>query len=112
MYIIPICIVCLFAFNTPSYAFEGIATWYGRGVGTASGQRFNPNGLTCAHKTLPFGTKLLLTNKANERSVTVIVNDRGPFGKNREIDVTYGAAKILGFVSQGIAILKIEVIKD
>jgi len=62
-----------------------VATWYMHGTRTANGERFDPNGMTTAHKTLPFGTKLRLTN--GDRSVIVRVNDRGPFVKGRDLDL-------------------------
>ncbi len=86
-------------------------SYYGRelaGRKTASGERFNPGGLTAAHRTLPFGTKLKLTNVKNGRSVVVRVNDRGPFVRGRMLDVSHGAASALGFVGQGTARLKVE----
>jgi rare lipoprotein A len=64
---------------------------------TASGQRANPGGFTAAHRTLPFGTKVTVTNKRNGRSVTVRINDRGPFVRGRIIDLTPAAARALGF---------------
>lgn len=75
---------------------------------TASGERFNPGGLTAAHRTLPFGTQLRLTNVRNGRSVVVRVNDRGPFVRGRMLDVSRGAAFALGFVGQGTAQLRVE----
>jgi rare lipoprotein A len=67
------------------------------GSRTASGQQLNPQALTAAHRTLPFGTKVRVTNKSNGRSVVVTVNDRGPFVRGRVIDVTPAAARQLGF---------------
>ena len=86
-------------------------SYYGRelaGRKTASGERFNPGGLTAAHRSLPFGTKLKLTNVQNGRSVVVRVNDRGPFVRSRMLDVSHGAASALGFIGQGTARLKVE----
>ena len=86
------------------------ASWYGpkfHGRRTASGETFNMHNLTCAHKTLPFGTKLQVTNLTNERSVRVIVNDRGPFVRGRELDLSYGAAKRIGLFKNGIGRVKI-----
>jgi len=83
---------------------EGLATWYGgelQGSPTASGERFNKNAMTAAHRTLPFGTKLRVTNKNNGRSVVVRINDRGPFIKGRMLDLSKGAAGQLGFISSG-----------
>jgi rare lipoprotein A len=69
------------------------------GSGTASGQKLNPGALTAAHRTLPFGTKVRVTNKKNGRFVVVTVNDRGPFVKGRIIDLTPAAASALGFAA-------------
>ena len=87
------------------------ASYYYHGSRTASGAKFNPHGLTAAHKTLPFGTKVRVTNPKNNTSIVVVINDRGPFIKGREIDLSLGAAKALGIVQQGTAILKIEIMK-
>jgi rare lipoprotein A len=80
----------------------GKASWYKLGGTTASGERANPNQLTAAHRNLPFGTLVDVTNLANGKTVTVRINDRGPFAKGRVIDVTWAAAKELGFVRKGI----------
>lgn len=80
----------------------GKASWYKLGGTTASGERSNPNGLTAAHRTLPFGTLVEVTNLANGKTVVVRINDRGPFAKGRVIDVTWAAAKELGFIRRGI----------
>lgn len=82
-----------------------IASWYGGSEKlsrrTASGEAFHPDGLTAAHRTLPFGTRLLVS--ANGRSVVVRVNDRGPFVRNRSLDVSRGAARALGMIGSGTA---------
>lgn len=77
-------------------AFNGVASWYGSGRQTANGERFNPNGLTAAHRTLPFGTHVRVTNHNNGRSVIVRINDRGPFVGGRAIDLARGAARAIG----------------
>ena len=89
---------------------SGIASIYSTNSGsrTASGQRLNPNALTAAHRTLPFGTKVLVTNKKNGRSVIVTVNDRGPFVRGRVIDVTPAGARALGFSGLTRVAIKIE----
>jgi len=74
--------------------------------GTASGQKLNPQALTAAHRTLPFGSKVKVTNKHNGRSVVVTINDRGPFVRGRVIDVTPAAARVLGF--SGLAQVSID----
>ena len=78
---------------------NGVASVYftESGGGTASGQKLNPLSLTAAHRTLPFGTKVTVTNKSNGRSVVVTINDRGPFLRSRIIDVSPAAARVLGF---------------
>jgi rare lipoprotein A (peptidoglycan hydrolase) len=90
---------------------EGIASWYGQefaGRPTASGEAFNPGQFTAAHPTLPFGTMLKVTNKHNNRSVTVRVNDRGPFVSARIIDVSQAAAEQLDMVATGTAPVTVE----
>jgi len=87
------------------------ASWYAYGSRTANGDKFNPYGRTVAHKTLPFGTELKLTNPDNGRSVNVIVTDRGPFVRGRDLDVTKGVAIELGFIDKGSVILNVEVLK-
>ena len=92
----------------------GVASFYGpkfHGRKTASGEIYNMFALTAAHPTLPFGTIVKVTNLKNKKSVIVRINDRGPFKKNRIIDLSYEAAKRLGFINEGTALVKIEVIK-
>ena len=73
-----------------------ISAFYAEGSHTASGQRFNPHGLTAAHRTFPFGTRLLVINPHNGKSVTVTINDRGPFVRGVSLDLSLGAAKTIG----------------
>lgn len=92
---------------------RGIASWYGydgSGSRTASGKRFNPEGMTAAHRSLPFGTRIRVTNTRNGRSVVVSITDRGPYIRGRIIDVSAGAARILGMIGSGVAPVKIEVL--
>ena len=92
---------------------EGIASWYGgkfHGRLTANGERFDANKLTAAHKTLPFGTVVKVTNTDNGRTVTVRINDRGPFVENRIIDLSRGAAERLEMTGTGVAQVRLEVI--
>jgi rare lipoprotein A len=77
-------------------------------VRTASGAKFIPGGLTAAHRSLPFGTRLRVTNLANQRSVLVTVNDRGPFTGGRLIDLSAGAADVIGMRQAGVAQVRIE----
>jgi rare lipoprotein A len=88
-------------------AESGHAAYYGGGR-TASGERSGPNQLTAAHRTLPFGSRVLVTNLRNGRSVTVRINDRGPFGRGRIIDVSVAAARQLGMIGSGIAMVTVE----
>lgn len=93
--------------------FRGMASFYGydgSGNKTASGQRFNPEGMTAAHRSLPFGTKVRVTNTRNGRSVVLRINDRGPYIRGRIIDVSTGAARILGMMGSGVAPVQIEVL--
>ena len=81
------------------------ASWYGdelRGNRTVSGEKFNPDGLTAAHRTLPFGTCLVVGNPRNGKSVKVRVNDRGPFVNDRVIDLAAGAARAIGMIATQI----------
>jgi len=89
---------------------QGMASYYWQGTRTASGARFNPDGLTAAHRTLPFGTKVRVTNKRNGRSVVVTINDRGPFIRGRIIDLSRGAAGVIGMRSAGVAPVSVEVL--
>ena len=90
----------------------GVASYYSYPGRTASGEKYNPSQLTAAHKTLPFGTKLLVTNLNSGRSVVVRVNDRGPFVRGRVVDVSYSAAQQIGMVHSGIAKVKVEVLSE
>ncbi|WP_407177921.1 septal ring lytic transglycosylase RlpA family protein [Bradyrhizobium sp. STM 3562] len=99
---------------TPSFGggrvFTGVASFYGNESGrqTASGQRFDQNALTCAHRSLPFGTKLRVTHGG--RSVVVTVNDRGPFVRGRILDLSTAAARAVGLTSAGVGRVTAEVI--
>jgi len=89
----------------------GIASWYGpdfHGKPTSSGEPFNMYAMTCAHRTYPFGTRLNVTNVSNNKTITCLVNDRGPFVKGRDIDLSYAAAKEIGLVGSGVGEVKIE----
>jgi rare lipoprotein A len=89
----------------------GNASWYGSQFAnrpTASGQLFDPEKLTAAHRKLPLGTKVVVTNLHNGRSVLVTITDRGPYWTNRDIDVSYRAARVLGMVQRGVARVRIE----
>lgn len=97
--------------ETVSYAEEGEASWYRRTrrmSRTASGQPLDPNADTAAHRTLPFGSKVRVTNLANGRSMVLTINDRGPYTKGRILDVSQKGARDLGFLNQGLTRVRIE----
>ena len=96
--------------STSGHSFSGMASFYGNESGskTASGQRFNQNAMTAAHKTLPFGTKLRVTHRG--QSVVVTINDRGPFIKGRVLDLSTGAARAIGLTSRGVGRVTAEVV--
>ncbi len=89
----------------------GLASYYGHQSRTASGEKFNAREFTAAHRTLPFGTRLRVTDVATGRSVTVRVNDRGPFVSGRVVDVSSSAAETLGIAGRGVARVKLEVVQ-
>jgi len=89
----------------------GVASFYRSGVKTANGEAFDPNQLTAAHRTLPFGTKLRVTNLKTGKSVIVRVNDRGPYIAGRIVDVSYSAAQSLGMIEQGVANVHLAVVQ-
>ena len=90
---------------------SGMASYYSEGTRTASGERFDARELTAAHPSLPFGTRLRVTNVTTGKSVTVRVNDRGPFVRGRVVDVSYSAAQSLGMVGRGVAKVKLDVVE-
>lgn len=93
----------------------GFASFYGAefdGRRTASGARFDSDALTAAHRTLPFGTRVRVTNLKNGRSVVVTINDRGPFRRGRVLDVSKRAASDLGFVRAGVARVRLDLLSD
>jgi rare lipoprotein A len=87
--------------SVPAMAQCGSASWYALTSRTASGERMNPAALTAAHRSLPFGTKVKVTNQRNGKSVVVRINDRGPFIRGRVIDLSKAAARQLGFINAG-----------
>ena len=115
--------VCAFAFRlslataaipylpTPSSAGEcGQASWYRMGTVTASGEPMDPEAFAAAHRNLPFGTRVQVENLANDRTVVVRINDRGPFIRGRVIDVTEAAARHLGMIEAGVAPVRVTVL--
>jgi rare lipoprotein A len=102
-----------FAMPLTAAAFTqtGVASYYGpelHGRRTASGERFNKEAMTAAHRTAPFGARLRVTNLTNGRSVVVRVNDRGPFVRGRIVDVSQGAARQIGMNGRGVARVRVE----
>jgi rare lipoprotein A len=110
--VMTICSVALYiTASSDAMAESGIASVYAYSSSkTASGERANPTGLTAAHRTLAFGTHVRVTNRRNGRSVTVRINDRGPFVRGRVIDVTPAGARALGF--SGIAPVKVDLAQN
>jgi rare lipoprotein A len=95
----------------PTAIQHGLASWYGESQMTASGERFDKRGFTAAHRSLPFGTRVRVTNQHNGRSVIVRVNDRGPYGGHgRIIDLSEGAARELHMIDAGVVPVTLEVL--
>jgi rare lipoprotein A len=91
--------------------YQAKASWYQSGSITADGSKYDPDGYSVAHKTLPFGTIVILTNPLTGKTIWAVVNDRGPFIEGREFDVSRGAAIALGFFHSGVAKLLIQVLE-
>lgn len=104
-----IAVVALVLIPVPAVAEQGVASQYSSGP-TASGQKFSRGALTAAHKTLPFGTRVRVTNKRNGRSVVVRINDRGPYIRGRIIDLTPAGTAALGF-GRSVAPVTVQVIQ-
>ncbi len=103
------------AAGTPVYRADGQASWYGQrhhGRRTASGERFDQHALTAAHRSLPFGSRVKVTHLRSQRSVVVRINDRGPYGRGRIIDLSRAAAERLGMLRSGVAPVRVERIAD
>ncbi len=109
-----------FTFEKPTevmdenYTDEGVASYYAEefnGKMTSSGEQYDMNAMTAAHRTLPFNTRVRVTNQTNGKSVVVRINDRGPFKDDRLIDLSYAAAKQLELVGSGTATVKIKVVE-
>ncbi len=119
-FVVAFCLISLFACAAvqkpqPEFKRVYLVTWYGgkfQGKRTASGEIFNKFKRTAAHRKLPFGTRLKLTNIENGRSTTVTINDRGPANPAIELDISYAAAKDLGMLKQGVARVTIEYAGD
>ena len=103
------------ALGSVKFQIKGWASWYGPGFDgnrSASGEIFNQNALTAAHRDLPFGTKVLVTNLDNGRSVVVLINDRGPYAFDRVIDLSAAAAQVLGLMQSGVAPVRLDVLDN
>jgi len=101
-------------YTKPGYIQTGKASWYGpgfHGKKTSSREIYNMHDMTAAHRTLPFGTYVIVTNLNNEKTVTVKINDRGPFVKGRVLDLSYAAASALDMVGPGVIPVRIEVLQ-
>jgi rare lipoprotein A len=112
-YIAIIILIALASCSTPYKPPSGyaIASWYGsefHGKPTASGEIFDMNKYTCAHREFPFGTKLKVTNTMNDKSIACVVNDRGPFVQGRDVDLSYAAAKDIELIGTGTATVRID----
>lgn len=95
------------------YSGSAVVSWYGPGFHgklTASGERYDMHAMTCAHKSLPFGTRLRLVNVENGREAEVVVNDRGPFVRGRDIDLSKAAAEKLGIIKNGTGVVRMRVL--
>jgi len=95
----------------PTNVYRGYASWYGESQMTASGERFNKHAMTAAHRSLPLGTHVRVTNTKNGKSVVVRINDRGPYGKGRIIDLSEAAAKQLDMIDAGVVPVRCEVLR-
>lgn len=99
--------------SSPDTGVSGQASWYGayhHGKKTASGERFNQNALTAAHRSLAFGTRVKVTNTLNNKSVVVRINDRGPYSKGRIIDLSRAAAKKIDMIQRGVVPVQLQVL--
>ena len=110
-----LCAILVVCVPVTAQTQSGKASYYAKsftGRKTASGERLHRDSMTCAHRSYPFGTLLRVTNISNGRQVVVRVNDRGPFRKGRIIDLSWGAAKELGMIAQGIAPVTVEKVDE
>ncbi|MCR5076800.1 MAG: septal ring lytic transglycosylase RlpA family protein [Prevotella sp.] len=106
-------LITFITLSAQSSSSGGKASYYSNGLHgrrMSNGERYDRNGYTCAHRTLPFGTRLRVTNPRNGKSVIVRVTDRGPFVRGRIVDLSYAAARELGTISSGVAYVKVEVV--
>ena len=92
--------------------YRTVVSWYRHGTVTANGERYDPNDFTVAHRTLPFNTWVRFTNPETGAEVIARVNDRGPYVRGREFDLSMGTARRLGILERGVAVLDIEIFKE
>jgi rare lipoprotein A len=104
--------LCGFLLTGGASAQSGMASFYKHGGRTASGEMVNHGAMTAAHRSLPFGTRVRVTDTASGNSVVVRINDRGPFSGGRIIDLSHGAAQALGITARGVARVRIEVVSN
>jgi rare lipoprotein A len=104
--------LCGFLLTGGAAAQSGMASFYKHGGRTASGEMVNHGAMTAAHRSLPFGTRVRVTDTASGNSVVVRINDRGPFSGGRIIDLSHGAAQALGITARGVARVRIEVVSN
>jgi rare lipoprotein A len=102
-------VIATTAADAKVHDIDGKASYYWQPQRLASGGWFNPEAMTCAHKTLKFGSRVHVTNKHNGKSVTCVVNDRGPYIKGRVIDLSKGAARKIGMLNAGVVPVKLKV---
>ena len=98
------------ASENSTHSFSGLAAYYSHTGLVASGGQFNPNGFTAAHRTLPFGTRVRVTDPISGRSVIVVINDRGPFGRGRVLDLSLAAADALRMIGRGVIYVLAEIL--
>lgn len=96
--------------ESSTHSFSGLAAYYSHNGLVASGGQFNPSGFTAAHRTLPFGTRVEVTDPTSGRSVIVVINDRGPFGRGRVIDLSLAAAHALKMIGRGIIYIHADIL--
>jgi rare lipoprotein A len=110
-FVVALALIPLFgASDARAYSQTGMASYYWQGKVTANGERYRPDAISAAHKTLPFGTRVKVTHLGTGRSIVVRINDRGPFIRGRIIDLSRGAAGVLGIKGSGVARVRIDVV--
>jgi rare lipoprotein A len=110
-----VAMACVHAPVATTRTQDGVASYYGEsfaGRRTASGERFDPQAFTAAHRDLPFGTRIRVTNLDNGRTVVVRINDRGPYAGGRIVDVSWAAARELGMLRSGVARVRVELLPN